>query len=307
MKGRSALATMFACVLLAPASLAWAQDEEESEEESAEEAVDEAEEGAEEAAEDGEEAAEDAAEEVDAAAAGRWPRAVIARPLTLPKSLARVGANIDANNDFSAFGLGLNGGYGISDDLEINVTYGLFLKEFEAKGPLGINVGYSFLRGSSGGKLDAAARVGTGYNLLAEGISPLIAGIDARYRINDKLAVVMPGTHLRIALEEVEVPPIPPATEGSSFRPIDFSLPLGVAYQATPELYVSLLTTVFTIDISDSANAFIFSDTTPIALQGTYNVQPNLDVYAGISTDLTNEPGDTLGFVVGANYYMGAL
>lgn len=307
MKGRSALATMFACVLLAPASLAWAQDEEESEEESTEEAVDEAEEGAEEAAEDGEEAAEDAAEEVDAAAAGRWPRAVIARPLTLPKSLARVGASINANNDFSAFGLGLNGGYGVSDDLEVNVTYGLSLKEFEAKGPLGINVGYSFLRGSSGGKLDAAARIGTGYNLLAEGISPLIAGIDARYRINDKLAVIMPGTHLSVALEEIETPPIPPATEGATFRPIDFSLPLGVAYQATPELYVSLTTEIFNLEISDSATTFIFADTTPLSFQGTYNVQPNLDVYAAISTDLTNEPGDTLGFLIGANYYMGAL
>lgn len=304
MKGRSALATMFACVLLAPASLAWAQDEEESEEESAEEASDEAEEGAEEAAEGAEEAAEDAAEEVDAAAAGRWPRAVIARPLTLPKSLARLGASINANNDFSVIGLGLNAGYGVSDDLEVNVSYGLFLKEFEAKGSLNVNVGYNFLRGSSGGKLDAAARIGTGYNLLAEGVNPLVAGIDARYRISPQLAVVMPGTHLRIALEEQTIG-VPPAT--ATIRPIDFALPLGVAYQATPELYVSLLTQIFNLEISDSATTFIFADTTPLAFQGTYNVQPNLDVYAAISTDLTNEPGDTLGFLIGANYYMGAL
>ncbi len=80
-----------------------------------------------------------------------------------------------------------------------------------------------------------------------------------------------------------------------------------MAYQATPELYVSVLTTIFTLDILDSATTVIFADTTPLTFQGTYNVQPNLDAYAAISTDLTNEPGDTLSFLIGANYYLGAL
>jgi hypothetical protein len=304
MKGRSALATMFAFALLTPASMAWAQDEEEEEsaEESAEEAGEEVEEGAEEAAEGAEEAVEEATEEGDAAAGGRWPRAVNARPLTLPKSLARLGAEINANNDFGVIGLTLNGGYGISDDLEVNLSYGLTLKEFEAKGTLGVNVGFNFLRGSVGGKLDAAARIGTGYDLVAEGLAPLVAGVDARYRINEKLSVIMPGTHLRVALEEIV---IPPATDG--LRPITFGLPIGVAYQATPELYVSLDTRLVDLEIADSATTVIFADTTPLRFQGIYNVQPNLDAFAAISTDLTNEPGDTLQFFVGANYYLGAL
>ncbi len=295
MKGRSALATMFAGLLLTHGvSVAWAQDEEESAEESAEEATEEAAEGAEEAAEGAEEAAEDAAEEVDAAAAGRWPTAVLARPLTLPKGLTRLGAAINANNDFSLIGLGLNAGYGVSDVLEANVRYGLALKEFEAKGLLALDVGYSVLKGSSGGKLDVAAHASVGYDLLLEGVSPLQIGGDIRYKINDKLAIISPPYHLTVTLD-------------GEIKPIFLSIPVGAAYQVNPQLYAQLTTNIGNIEISDYTTAFIFADFLPVNVQAVYNVKPNLDAYVGIGTDLKNEPGDTLTFLIGANYYMGAL
>lgn len=307
MKGRSALATMFACLLLThTTAVAWAQDEEEEgaseeEETSAEEAPAEGE--GEEAAENAEEAVEEATDGA-AAAGGRWPRAVIARPLTLPKGLIQVGAGIAGNNDFSVIGLPINGGYGISDKLDIRVSYGITLKEFEAKGPLGFSVGYNVLTGSSGGKLDVAVRAGTGYDLLFEGLSPLVIGGDIRYKLSDKLAIISPPTHLNIALEEITVG-IQPAT--ASFRPIFLTLPVGVGFQATPELYATVVTSLATIEIADSDTGFIFADFTPVTVNGTYSVSPNLDAYAQIGTDLSNSPGDALTFLVGANYYMGAL
>lgn len=301
MKGRSVLATMFACLLLTHVgvNVAWAQDEEEegaSEEEgsSEEEASTEGEESTEEASTEEEASSEEEAPAADAG--GRWPRAVIARPLILPKGLARVGATINANNDFSVIGLGLRGGYGLTDKIDANVTYGLTLKEFEAKGALGVDVGYNLMTGSAGGKLDVAVRAGTGYDLLAEGASPLSIGGDIRYKISDKLAVISPPYHLTIFLEEV-----------LGTRPIFLSIPAGVSFQATPELHVQAVTNIANIEIADSATTFIFADATPINVTATYNVQPNLDAFAGISTDLTNEPGDTLAFLVGANYYLGAL
>lgn len=296
MKGRSALATMFACLLLThTVSVAWAQDEEEeSTTEEAGEAGEEAAAEGEEAAEEAGEAVEDATEEGDAAAAGRWPSAVIARPLTLPKSLARLGAAITANNDFSIIGLGLNAGYGISDKIDVNVTYGLTLKEFEAKGDLNASLGYSVLTGSAGGKLDVAVRAGTGYNVLGETIDPLVIGGDIRYKINDKLAIISPPSHLNIALD-------------GDIKPIYLSLPVGAAYQVSPQLYASLTTNIGNIEIKDAASVFIFADFLPITATGIYNVKPNLDAYVSVFTDLKNEPGDTLAFVVGANYYMGAL
>jgi hypothetical protein len=296
MNGRSALATMFGFLLLAHTGAAWAQDEEEeSSDESAEEATDEAEEGAEEATEGAEEAAEEATEGADAAG-GRWPRAVIARPLTLPKGLAQVGAALGSNNDFSALSLTLNAAYGVSDDIEVRGSYGFALKEFEAKGAFNFGAGYKILRGAAGGKLELIARADTGYNFLLEGLNPLSLGAQVQYNISDKLAVLSPGGQLSIALEEV-----------ATVRPIALKLPVGVGYQATPELYVQLDTTIASIEIADSPTTVIFSDTTPIAVTATYNAKPNLDAFVSIGTDLTNEPGDTLTFLLGANYFLGAL
>jgi hypothetical protein len=48
-------------------------------------------------------------------------------------------------------------------------------------------------------------------------------------------------------------------------------------------------------------------DTTPVALTAVYNVMNRLDVLATIGTDLTNEPGDAVTFLVGARYYAGEL
>lgn len=295
MKGRSALATMFGFLLLAHTGAAWAQDEEESSEESAEEATDEAAEGAEEATEGAEEAAEEATEG-DVAAVGRWPRAVIARPLTLPKGLAQVGAAINANNDFSVLGLALNAAYGVSDDIEVRGSYSFLLKEFEAKGSFNVGAGYKVLRGAAGGKLEVIARADTGYNFFLEGLNALSLGAQVQYNISDKLAVVSPGGQLSIALEET-----------AGVRPIALNLPVGVGYQATPEAYIQLDTTIAHIEIADSPTTVIFSDTTPISITATYNAKPNLDAFVSIGTDLTNEPGDTLTFLLGANYFLGAL
>jgi hypothetical protein len=304
MKGRSAFALMFACVLFAPGKAAWAQDEEDEESEEAapadgaegeegESATAEGEEG-----EEGEE--ESAMEESAPAATGRWPRAIIARPLTLPKGLIQAGATFGANNDFSALTLGLNAGYGVSDDLEVKLTYGLALKEFEAKGALGFEGGYKVLRGAAGGKLEVIARAGLGYSLLDEDVTPLLAGAQAQYNISDKLAVITPGQQLVISLAETTVGMV-------SVRPIYLQLPVAVGYQVTPEAYVQVDTTLATIEIADSANAFIFADATPVQLSAFYNAKPNLDAFVAVKTDLTNEPGDTLAFSLGAVYYLGDL
>lgn len=299
MKGRSALAMVFAGLLLAPASVAFAQDEEESgEEESSEAATEEG------SSEEGSEAtAEESSSEEAPAAAGRWPRAVIARPLTLPKGLMNVGANIPFTQKFEVIGLGLNFGYGINDDLEVRASYGLTLKEFEAKGTLGFGAGYKILRGAAGGKLELIARADTGYNLLGEALVPLNLGAQVQYNISDKLAVVSPQAGLRIALEEVV---IPPATDG--FRPIDLVLPLGVGYQATPELYAQIDTTIANIEVSDSATTFIFADNIPLTASVVYNLQPALDITASFGfTDLKNNAGDNIVAAIGAQYYMGSL
>jgi hypothetical protein len=236
-----------------------------------------------------------------AAPAARYPRAVIERPLTLPSGVAMLGADFTSNNDLSTMGGAPIIGYGITDDLEIQVPYAFSTREFEAKGSLNFDVGYKLLRGAMDGKLEVIARARTGYNFLAKSANPLMIGVHAQYNITDKLAVIsgFPSTQqLSIALDggAMDAP-----------KPIDLSVPLSVGYQATPLLYFQLDTKLARFNISDSSNAFIGKDTTPVALTAVYNVLHAVDVQAAIGTDLSNAPGDALSFLVGARYYAGSL
>jgi hypothetical protein len=235
-------------------------------------------------------------------AAPRYPRAVIERPLTLPSGVAMLGADFTGNNDLSTMGGAPIIGYGITDDLEIQVPYAFSTREFEAKGSLNFDVGYKLLRGALDGKLEVIARARAGYNFLSKAATPLMLGVHAQYNITDKLAVIsgFPSTQqVSIALSDGGVMDGP--------KPIDLSVPLSVGYQATPLLYFQLDTKLARFNISDSSNAFIGSDTTPVALTAVYNVLHAIDVQAAIATDLSNTPGDTLSFLIGARYYAGSL
>jgi hypothetical protein len=230
----------------------------------------------------------------------RYPRAVIARPLTLPEGLAVLGADASANHDFSAMGGAPIAGYGITDNLEIQVPYAFATRDFEIKGAVAGDVGYKLLRGAAGGKLEAIARVRAGYDLLGSAATPLMVGVHVQYNLTDTLAVISgtPGSQqLRISL----------ADNAAKARPIDLSLPIGVGYQATDQLYLQLDTRLVQLDLSDSANVWFGADATPLALTVVYNVLPALDVQGVVATDLSNTPGDALTFLVGARYYAGRL
>ena len=234
--------------------------------------------------------------------AARYPRAVIARPLTLPAGVAMIGADATSNNDLSVMGGAPILGYGITDDLEIQVPYAFATREFEAKGSLNFDIGYKVLRGAVDGKLEVIARARSGYNFLSKSANPLMIGLHAQYNITDNLAVIsgFPSTQqLSIALSDGGVMGAP--------KPIDFSVPLSVGYQATPLLYFQLDTKLARLNLSNSSNAFIGADTTPVALTAVYNVLHALDIQAAIGTDLSNKPGDALSFLVGARYYAGQL
>jgi hypothetical protein len=232
--------------------------------------------------------------------APRYPRAVIARPLTLPQGLAMLGADATANHDFSAMNGAPVVGYGFTDDFEVQIPYVFATKELELKGSLNVDLGYKLLRGALDGKLEAIARARAGYNMLTETANPLMIGVHVQYNITDTLAVISgtPGSQqLRISLDD----------DGTMTKPADLSLPLAIGYQATGELYLQIDTKLFQIDLHDSANAVIGSDTTPMALTVVYNVLPALDVQAAVATDLSNAPGDNLSLLLGARYYAGKL
>jgi hypothetical protein len=238
--------------------------------------------------------------EAPAAPSSRYPRAVIARPLTLPRGLAMVGADAAANHDFSAMGGTPIVGYGFTDDFEVQIPYAFATKELELKGSLNVDIGYKLLRGAVDGKLEAIARARGGYNVLDSVANPLMLGVHVQYNLTDTLAVISgaPGTQqLRISL----------ADDAAMQKPIDLSLPLSIGYQPTGQIYMQLDTKLLQLDLHQSASTVIGNDTTPVALTVVYNVVPALDVQAAIATDLSNSPGDALTFLLGARYYAGEL
>lgn len=247
---------------------------------------------------------------------GKWPRSVILRPLTLPAGVFVAGADIVnfTSSFFDPAIIRVFGGYGITDDIELAFAHYAFPTNGIGDGEIAAGVGYKLVRGGMGGKLEAIGRAEIGYDLAGSvdlttgetsgAVAPLGLGVHVQYNVSEKLALITPGNQLRIGLDP-------------NF--IDLSIPVGVGFQATPELYVQLDTDIATINIKDSATTVIFADTTPIAITGTYSVMPNLDVLAGLALDLTppsvtvgtmtteGNIGDTLAILIGARYYGGKL
>jgi hypothetical protein len=305
---RSILSKLVCCGILASGGIASAQDAE-----GEEPAGDEAEPGTPEGAPPPDDAAPMPAEGEAPAEppAARWPRAVIARPLTLPKGLAQLGVDLAANNDFSLLAANVVAGYGITDDLELTGFYAFALKDFEIKGNFDVDVGYKLARGAAGGKLEVIGRGRVGYSVIGEAVNPLRLGAHVQYNVTDKIALITAGQQLVVGLAE----------DAAGGTPIFLQLPVAIGFQATPELYLQLDTTLAQIEISDSGNAFFGADTTPLAVSAVYNAMPALDVIAAISVNLTPpgvfdpismmtiEPdvGDTLAFLLGVRYFLGDL
>lgn len=245
----------------------------------------------------------EAAAAATAAPSSRYPMSIIDRPLTFPSGIGQVGVDIVnfTSSFFDPALIRVLAGYGINDDFEINFGAYAFPTSDVGKGSIDVGLGYKLARGAAGGKLEVIGRAQGGYSLLSEGLNPLLLGVHAQYNVTPKIALITgaPGTgHISIALD-------------GDVKPINFLLPFSVGFQAAKNVYFQLDTQLAQIKIADSANAFIFADSTPVALTGTITPVKNIDVFAGISLNLTPpdpiELGDTIAILVGARYYLGKL
>jgi hypothetical protein len=240
-----------------------------------------------------------------ASAPGSWPQEIIARPLTLVKGLLRFDAGVPIakvsvtvgtmTSSSTGVGLGLGVGYGVSDKIELGASYGISLKEFEAKGPLGV---YGLFNIMNTEKMKAAPGAGFVYNLAGE-TGQLNAGLAFQYNLNKQMAVYMPPTHLRAVLVAPEVAGV------AAVKPIDFSLPAGFAFQVNKNLYAFAQTSIATINISDSATAFIFADFTPLTIGAFYSLSNKMEFGASFATPNLPDTADLFAFSINARMFMG--
>lgn len=228
---------------------------------------------------------------------GQWPKEIIARPLTLPKSVIGLYGVFDiakrtvvtvsgtppmaTTSSSTSEALQVGAGFGVSDLITLGGEYTLTLNSFEAKGPLTFYGAYRLLHDA---KMSAALSVSftEDFNASAQ---TLHAGLGFRYLVAPKIALftgtpIAPGhsDHLAIGL--------------NSKAPITFSIPVGVALQASPELFAFVDTTIATFGISNSSNAFLFSDFIPFEVGALYAANKTVDVGAALSFIDLKHAGD---------------
>jgi hypothetical protein len=232
-----------------------------------------------------------------------YPREVLARPTTYPTGLATAGldASSAARSPGDRADIRVLAGLGLTDRLEINFGHHAFSTDRQGRGAF--DVGLAADLAHLCGDLDFGVEASSGYRLATGELEPLALGVIGQYLLTDRLAVIAPGDQLAIGLDQ-------PA--------LALRLPLAVGYQASPLVFLQLDTTLASLDLGRGAASVMFADTTPLALTAFVNVVPTLDVFAGVSADLTppDAPGDqddaappqiadTLSVVVGARYYFG--
>lgn len=228
---------------------------------------------------------------------GHWQANV---DLLLVRASFTVGTTTD-----SAIGeaLALGGGYGLNDKLTVGGTYFLTLNDgndstdFTPRGPLDLWADYEVLRrgkltfGMSGGlRFDFAGKGAMDYTTEVG----LLIGAAVRYEIIPKLFVttgrpysgVQYGGQLGIGF--------------NNDQPIGLAIPVGVAYQATPQLYAFLDTNLMNVyfangpaDGMDTKSAtFIFADYIPVSLGAFFSPNKMLDLGGAFSfVDLKEDAG----------------
>jgi len=250
-----------------------------------------------------------------------WTDAVINRPLTMPKGKVGIYGDLDVlristsvtvggmttTASATAEGLHAGFGYGIDDKLEIGAEYRFSLHDFEIKGPLTLYGAYSLYHQGKltiGGSADLVVDLnGQGVDSMGMATSStnlaLEAGLGIRFMLTDKIAVytgspIAPGPlgqHLHIGL--------------NNSGPVSIDIPVGLALQATPQLYAYVSTNIAHIKLANDSNAIIFADVIPLDIGALFAASHNLDVGLFLNLpDLKNAQFDVLVFGLQARYYM---
>ena len=233
----------------------------------------------------------DAWSEATSESSAKWPIEIIDRPLTLPQGAFSVGLGLNALASFDVFTAETGGlwglSYGVTDEFSIGLGYDVRLDpDASAEGTIDVNLGYTFLTAP----LTLTATGSLGYNVDAEQFSTEV-GIQAWYNVTPKIALISAGNQLNFAFDPTVV---------------SIDLPIAVGFQAMPNVFLQLDTTIGNLDIKDSANVIIFDDFIPVALTGYYSLSNALDIGATVGfSDLKNDAGDNFIASLMVTYYGG--
>lgn len=220
-----------------------------------------------------------------------YPVEAIARPLTLPAGVWQAGLDIDTDQSFDAAGAAVLGDYGVTDELQLGLGYGLSLYDFDASGEVFAQASYLYM---SAGALEGMAFAALGYSLADEGVAPLELGSLFWYTLSDAFAVyAIPS--LTVTLSEID-------DGAGGVRPVFVSLPVAAAFQPTPNIYLELGTELASIEIADSETLIFGADYVPVELAALYSPGAALDVGVGVSWGDVVDDAGSVGLLALARY-----
>lgn len=228
----------------------------------------------------------------------RWSQRYIDRPRTLPKGLIEAGgyldfdrfATVDAQGDSSSTTttrLFAAAAYGVSDQLEVRLSYGLALDEFEAKGPFSVGVGF----GLKEGQLAVAVAGDFVYDLLGE-VGEIGVGARARYKVKPNLAIYTQRQLVVTVVSDYDL------------KPANLRLPVGVGFQLSDQLYLFGETELAVLDLKDSESLTLFADYIPVTAGAVFSLSSKLEVGGLLYTDLKNDAFDTMLIEAFARVYL---
>lgn len=206
----------------------------------------------------------------------------------------------------NSLGLHLGAGYGVNDQLTVGLEYAFALADFEIKGPLSLYGSYSLFQA---GKLTIgvtgalvfnfdATTLDTTTNMPSSTVDVALSlGAAVRYALTPQIALYTGN-------------PIAPGILGSQLAlgfnnhgAIALDIPIGAAWQATPQVYAFAQTELVNIGISNSSTTFLFADFLPLEIGGFYTYSKNLDLGATLDFGDLEHGVNALAFGVAARYY----
>jgi hypothetical protein len=249
-------------------------------------------------------------------APGGWMQ-LDSRPLTIPTGKLAVDGLLplfgigDGNDTQFGAALQLSGTYGVNDKLEVGADFSLALSpDFQAN-TLSGRAAYLLLHQD---KLDFAAAASLTVGLSDSNVFELDVGAWLRYRIAPKM-MLFTGEPTTLPLPSLGLGVIGgyllgpiPYQFGIGFNdgtPINFSLPVGFGYQATPNVWV--YGQVVLLDVLSFGNTsytdILFRDIIPITIGGYYTISDKMEAGLSLGDDLENA-GDLYAFTFNFRYWV---
>jgi hypothetical protein len=228
-----------------------------------------------------------------------YPEEYVNRPLTLVAGMVEGRAGLayvrasftDAmgmTTVSDATALGVEAGYGITDQIEAGLSTGLGIDpDFEWSESLGL---YGMYLALDQDKLDVAARLDVPLSFVDgdDTFSGFVLGAPVRYLVMPQLAVYAGHGLLPIRTADPSQ--------------VDLDLNVGVAFQALPKLAVRLDTQPASIAISGDGNeTSTYGDFIPVSLLGLYAITNKIDVVVQIAFPSLEDAGDLYAIGAGAN------